>query len=122
MSDVEGGLESPPSIRRFGLTPARSSRYDRWFGPPEGGPAGRDTGGGVGVGHGDGHDGRLARPPGGQRAGADPGAQGPDAGGVLARRGPDVLAGPRAEARVRPRGPALVVHEHAQLVRLALAP
>ena len=47
-----------PSTRQTGLTPARGSRYDRWFGRLEGGSASPETGGGVGVGHGDGHDGR----------------------------------------------------------------
>ena len=50
--------------------------------------------------------GGIARPSGGQRPGPDAHAQEPDDRGLLAGGRPDVLASPRAEARVRPRAPS----------------
>src|SRR4051812_9449233 len=65
---------------------------------------------------------RGARPPGRQCPGPLALAQGADGRRLLARGRPDLLARARAEAGLRPRGAALVVHGDAQLVRLARAP
>src|SRR5262245_15975437 len=57
-----------------------------------------------------------------QRAHQDAGPQGPDDRRLLACGRADLLAAAGAEAGLRFRGPALGLHGHAYVVRLALAP
>ena len=63
----------------------------------------------------------LRRPDAERSARPDAGAQGPHDRGLLARGGADLLADSGVEDRLRPGGPAVVVHGHAHLVRLAHA-